>query len=170
MKKSGSGTSSDQNTAQNDLKWMRLALKAARRAGLRGEVPIGAVLVGPNGLVTSAGNRKELLKTSLGHAELICIHKGSKILDRWRLTDCTLYVTLEPCIMCAGALWQSRIGRLVFAASDPKGGAIGSLMNVAEDKRLNHQFEYTSGLLKEESEKLIQDFFKERRKQNRANK
>ena len=145
--------------------WMNLALKEAFRAQTRGEVPVGAVLVHKNELVSAGGNRRETWATPIAHAEIIAIQRASKKLQAWRLLDCTLYVTLEPCVMCAGALVQSRISRLVYGATDPKGGGIASLYQIGNDTRLNHQFKVTAGVLAEPCSFLLKNFFQERRKQ-----
>jgi tRNA(adenine34) deaminase len=129
-----------------------------------GEVPIGAIIVDKNGIIISKStNLREKAKTTLGHAELVAIHRACKKLDSWRLLDCTLYVTLEPCFMCAGALVQSRLSRVVFAAYDPKGGALVSLANLGADSRLNHKFNVTSGVLASECSDLLKQFFKKKR-------
>jgi len=135
-----------QNT--QDRHWMEAALILAKKAATQGEVPVGAVLVSPKGeLLAQASNLRETLATPLGHAELVALHRGAKKLKSWRLEDCTLYVTLEPCIMCAGAIQQSRLGRVVFGAKDAKAGAVDSLYSVLNDPRLNHQVQVTSGVL-----------------------
>ena len=149
----------------DDEKYMRLALKLAQQAEKMGEVPIGAVVVDKNGkLIAKATNLREKHKTTLGHAELVAIHRACKKLGSWRLAGCTLYVSLEPCFMCAGALVQSRISRVVFAAHDPKGGALKSLAELGNDQRLNHKFQVTSGVLAFECSVLLKDFFKKKRK------
>jgi tRNA(adenine34) deaminase len=153
---------------ETDETWMDRALQFARRAGQRGEVPVGAILVRDGQILASAGNRRESLPSPLGHAELLVLHRAALRLGGWRLLGSTLYVTLEPCLMCAGALVQARISRLVYATSDPKGGAIESLYRVAEDSRLNHQFQVTAGVRADESRQLLQDFFRERRRQKRV--
>lgn len=148
-----------------DEKFMRLALKKAKEAALVDEVPVGAIVVSPDGRILSqVGNLRETLNSTLGHAELVAIHRACMKLDSWRLIDCTLYVTLEPCFMCAGALVQSRIGRVVYGAIDPKGGALHSLAQLGQDTRLNHQFEITAGVLAEECSQVLKDFFKKKRK------
>jgi tRNA(adenine34) deaminase len=144
--------------------WMEKALQLAIKAGSRGEVPVGAVIIQNGKLLATGRNRREELKTPLGHAEMLALHRAAKKLGTWRLTDCTLYVTLEPCLMCAGGLWQSRIGHVVFGAHDPKGGALGSLYNVHSDERLNHRYEITTGVLAEECAQVLKNFFKERRR------
>lgn len=154
-----------------DEQWMREALKLAHKAGLRGEVPVGAVLVSPDGQLLSVGsNIRETLTTPLGHAELQALHRAAKKTKSWRLTDSTLYVTLEPCLMCAGAIQQARIGRVVYGAVDPKAGAVESLYRIFEDPRLNHQVKVQSGVLAEECAALLKKFFFQRRAENKAAK
>ena len=149
---------------QDDEKWMKVALELARQAGEKDEVPVGAVLIDSEGKKIAQGhNLRENLQSSLGHAELLAVHRASKSKKSWRLNGATLYVTLEPCLMCAGALLQSRVKRVVFGAYDPKGGAFGTLYNVAQDKRLNHQIEVVGGVLAEESAQLLKNFFRARR-------
>lgn len=148
-----------------DEKFMSLALEQAKYGEKIGEVPVGAIIVDNKGrIIAKASNLREKHKTTLGHAELVAIHRACKKIDSWRLGGCTLYVTLEPCFMCAGALVQSRISRVVFAAHDPKGGALESLSQLGNDPRLNHQFNMTSGVLAEECSLLLKDFFKKKRK------
>lgn len=142
---------------------MRQALRLARKCADLGEVPVGAVLVGPEGLLSFGANRRETLQTPLGHAEVMALHKAAKLRKNWRLADTTLYVTLEPCLMCAGAILQSRVGRVVYGALDPRGGAVESLYKTFQDPRLNHQVSLTGGVLAEECGQVLQDFFKGRR-------
>ena len=150
---------------QMDEKFMRMALNIASRSENLGEVPIGALIVDKTGKILSRStNLRETVTSVLGHAELVVLHRASQRLKSWRLIDCTLYVTLEPCLMCAAALIQSRIARVVFAATDPKGGGLGSLEDLSNDSRLNHQFAVSRGIFAEESEKLLKNFFKIRRK------
>lgn len=156
-------TQSAQMGLKTDEFWMRKALKLAARAAHRGEVPVGAVLVHNNEPLAWARNRREELHSPLGHAELISLQKASQKLQSWRLLNSTLYVTLEPCVMCAGAIQQSRVSRVVFGAFDPKAGALSSLYKIGEDNRLNHRFEVTGGVLQDECAKLLKDFFKARR-------
>lgn len=151
------------NAMHNDEYWMSEALKLARFAESLGEVPVGALLVVNGKLVAKAMNRRETWLTPLGHAELICLHRASKKLKSWRILQSTLYVTLEPCVMCAGALVQSRVSRVVYGATDPKGGAINSLFSIGNDKRLNHQFAVTGGVMEKECSELLKNFFKSRR-------
>ena len=142
---------------------MQQAISLARSAAKIDEVPVGALIVKNDELVSSGINLRESLDSVTAHAEIVAIEKANKILRSWRLSDCTLYVTLEPCLMCSGALYQSRIGRVVFGASDPKGGAMGTLYNIHSDERLNHQFEVTSGVMKKECSELLKNFFKLKR-------
>lgn len=138
---------------------MALALEEARAAAAEGEVPIGAVVVCEGAVVARAHNRRENEKDPTAHAEIIAIREAARRLGRWRLSDCTVYVTLEPCPMCAGAMHQARIERLVYGAVDPKAGAVGTLYDLSNDERLNHRFEVTSGVLAEESADLLRAFF-----------
>jgi tRNA(adenine34) deaminase len=153
---------------QLDQKFMKLALKLAKDAENIGEVPVAAVIVDSSGKILSkATNLREKTNSVLGHAELVAIHRANQKNKSWRLNDCTLYVTLEPCFMCAAALVQSRIARVVFAAHDPKGGAIGSLADFSCNELFNHQFSVTSGVLAEESSLLLKNFFKLKRSQKK---
>lgn len=160
----------------DDESYMRIALEEAAAAAARGEVPIGAVVVyepidrgtrrpleAPR-IIARAGNRREGAKDPAGHAEFVAMIEAAKALDAWRLEHCTVYVTLEPCVMCAGLMQQARVGRCVYGASDPKGGALGTLYRIHEDGRLNHTFEVTSGVLQEECATMLRDFFAGRRK------
>ena len=149
---------------EKDLLFMKEALKLAKKAEEQGEVPVGAVLVHDQQIMASAFNQKEQLQTATAHAEILAINKASSKLKRWRLNDCTLYVTLEPCPMCAGALVAARLKRLVYACKDPKAGAVHSLYEITEDPRLNHRVQIHSGLLQEECSKLLTNFFREKRK------
>lgn len=146
-----------------DEKFMLVALEEARRAAWAGEVPVGAVLVKDGALICADRNRREELADGTAHAEILVIRKGGETSGHWRLEDCTLYVTLEPCPMCAGAMVQARIKRLVFGAYDPKTGAAGTLYDIVRDKRLNHRLEVTGGVLEEECATLLQEFFQDRR-------
>jgi tRNA(adenine34) deaminase len=154
---------SEPQNQENHEFWMRKALKLAAKAASRGEVPVGAVLVRKGQQLTIASNRREEWHTPLGHAELIVLQRASQNLKAWRLLGCTLYVTLEPCTMCAGALVQARVERVVFGALDPKGGGMHSLYQIGRDPRLNHQIEVISGVLEAECSQLLKDFFKNRR-------
>jgi len=142
-----------------DTAYMALALDEARKAAAMGEVPIGALVVCDGAIVSRAHNTREVDNDPTSHAELIAIRDASQRLGRWRLSDCTVYVTLEPCPMCAGAMHQARIERLVFGATDPKAGAVGTLFDLSNDERLNHRFAVTSGILSEESSTILRQFF-----------
>jgi tRNA(adenine34) deaminase len=146
-----------------DVYFMRLALKEAGLAFQMGEIPVGAVLVKDEKLVSSSHNLRETSKDPSAHAEILALRDAVKISDSWRLTGATLYVTKEPCIMCAGALVNARISRLVYGCRDEKAGGVDSLYTILSDKRLNHQVEVTSGVLHEECAGIIRNFFKERR-------
>jgi len=139
---------------------MRLALEQAGLAPALGEVPIGAVLVQDGQVLAQVHNFREVWQDPTAHAEIVAIREAAGRLGTWRLTGATLYVTVEPCSMCAGAIIQSRISRLVFGARDPKAGACGSVFNLPEERRLNHKVEVTGGVLERESQELIQTFFR----------
>ena len=143
---------------------MALALKEAQIAEAHGDVPVGAVLVCDGQVIARAHNRRERDQDPLAHAEILCLREGAKRLGRWRLNHCTLYVSLEPCPMCAGAAVHARLDALVFATPDPRTGACGSIMNTPQDPRLNHRVEIRRGVLAEESKNLLQEFFRRRRK------
>ena len=156
---------------QKDLDFMELAIDLAKQSESKGEVPIGALIVDETGkIIAKATNLRETNLTVLGHAELVALHRACKKLKTWRLTGCTLYVTLEPCHMCAGALVQSRIKRIVFGAYDPKGGATGTLANLHNDARLNHQFEAKGGVKQQECAHLLKTFFKKKRDSKKLSK
>ncbi len=143
---------------------MRQALAAAREAGLRGDVPVGAVVLGPDGsLIGVGGNERELTGDPTAHAEVVAIRRAAEVLGSWRLTGCTLVVTLEPCTMCAGAIVAARIDHLVFGAFDDKAGAVASLFDVLRDPRLNHRPRVTSGVLEADCAALLEEFFEGRR-------
>lgn len=147
-----------------DEYFMNLAIKEAKKAYILDEVPVGAVIVRDGRIIASAHNSREIMKDATSHAEIIAIREACRALGGWRLMDCDMYVTLEPCPMCAGAMVNARIRRIVFGAFDLRAGACGSIMNIAEDSRLNHRIEVVSGVLEEECRKLLQDFFREKRK------
>jgi tRNA(adenine34) deaminase len=146
--------------ADKDLEYMRLALEQAGLAPALGEVPIGAVLVHDGQVLAQVHNFREVWQDPTAHAEIVAIREAASRLGTWRLTGATLYVTVEPCSMCAGAIIQSRISRLVFGARDPKAGACGSVFNLPEERRLNHKVEVSGGVLERESQELIQTFFR----------
>jgi len=143
----------------DDAVWMQEALLGARRAAAKGEVPIGAVVVRDEKVIGRGFNRRERDGDPLAHAEILAIRQAAQEVGGWRLVGCSLYVTLEPCAMCAGALVNSRVERLVFAARDPKAGYCGSLGNLVQDARLNHRLEIVEGILAEESGTLLRQFF-----------
>ena len=151
-----------------DIKYMRAALKEAAKAALIGEVPIGCVIVCDGKIVGRGYNRRNTKHTTLAHAELIAIDKASRKLGDWRLEGCTLYVTLEPCQMCSGAIVQSRIDRVVVGTMNPKAGCAGSILNILQDDRFNPPVELTTGILKEECTAVLQDFFVHLRARNKA--
>jgi len=146
--------------ADNDLEYMQLALEQARLAPALGEVPIGAVLVCDGQVLAEVHNFREAWQDPTAHAEVVAIREAASRLGTWRLTGATLYVTVEPCSMCTGAIIQSRISRLVFGAKDPKAGACGSVFNLPDERRLNHRVEVVGGILEQESQELIQAFFR----------
>lgn len=145
-------------------KFMKEALKEAQKAYDKEEVPIGAVIVKNDKIIARAHNLRETKKKAIAHAEILAIEKACKKLGAWRLEDCDLYVTLEPCVMCAGAIINARIKNLYIGTMDEKGGAVGSKINLLKDIKLNHDVEVKSGILKEECSKILKDFFKELRK------
>ncbi|AXI07513.1 tRNA-specific adenosine deaminase [Oceanobacillus sp. 143] len=151
----------------NDERYMWAAIEEARKAQSLDEVPIGAVIVYQDEIIASGYNIRETSQTTLSHAELIAIQEANQKIGSWRLEDCTLYVTLEPCPMCAGAIVQSRIKRVVFGAPDPKAGCAGTLMNLLDESRFNHQVELTSGILAEECAMLLTSFFRKLRKRKK---
>jgi len=143
--------------------YMRLAIREAERATRHGDVPIGAVVVLDDEVIGAAGNERELHRSPLAHAEMLAIEQAAARMGSWRLLNTVLYVTLEPCPMCAGAIVQARIPRLVYGATDEKAGAAGTLYNVCQDSRLNHCLDVRSGVLADESAALLRQFFQARR-------
>jgi tRNA(adenine34) deaminase len=150
---------------QSDHYYMGEALRQAVRAGDAGEVPIGAVIVREGRIIARASNQVELLKDATAHAEMLAITQAENAVGDWRLTDCTLYVTKEPCPMCAGAIVHVRLPRVVFGAPDPKGGAAGGIVNLLQMPTLNHRCEITGGVREEECRSLLRSFFQEQRAQ-----
>ena len=148
---------------EKDIRFMKLALEEATIAFAEGEVPVGSVLVIGDTVITKAHNNREYSNDPIGHAELLALKSGSRETGNWRLSDATLYVTKEPCIMCAGAMVNARLGRLVYGCRDKKGGAVDSLYTLLTDQRLNHQVEVLSGVLEEECAGILKRFFRERR-------
>ncbi len=146
-----------------DIFFMRIAIEEALLAFNEGEVPVGAVLVMDNKVIAKAHNCRETTNDPTGHAEILALRSGAGGDNRWRLTCAALYVTKEPCVMCAGAMLNARLGRLVYGCKDEKGGAVDSLYKLLSDKRLNHQVETLSGVLGEECAEILKNFFKSRR-------
>ena len=153
-------TSTDQN-------WMVAAIRQAVAAAEQDEVPVGAVIVHQDRIIGTGYNQREQLNDPTAHAEMIAITQAASVLQSWRLTGCTMYVTLEPCPMCAGAILQARLPRLVYGASDPKAGAVQSLFELLSDTRLNHQTTIVPGVLAEQCGLLLSDFFSEKRAQGK---
>ncbi|HLJ11042.1 MAG TPA: tRNA adenosine(34) deaminase TadA [Planctomycetaceae bacterium] len=144
-------------------RWMRLALDEARQAFDEGEVPVGAVIVHGERVIATAHNQRELLRDPTAHAEMLAITQAAEALSSWRLLDATLYVTLEPCPMCAGAIVQARLPTVVYGAADPKAGACHTLYQITSDARLNHQAAVIGGVLAEECRAILQEFFAQQR-------
>lgn len=147
-----------------DKKFMVLAIEEAKKALKKEEVPIGALIVKDNEIIAKAHNLKEVFQNAIYHAEILAIKRACELLGSWRLTDCTLYVTIEPCPMCAGAILQGRIKRVVIGAMDAKSGACGSVVNLLNNSEFNHQTEIKTGVLEEECSQLMESFFKLLRK------
>ena len=153
----------------NDEYYMKLAIEEAKSSKL-GEVPIGAIIVKNNEVIARSHNLRETAQLPTAHAEHIAIERASKVVGSWRLEECKLYVTLEPCVMCAGAIVMSRIPKVVYGATDPKGGCSGSLMNLLEESQFNHRAEIVKGVLEQECGDLLRNFFRELRlKKSKAN-
>lgn len=155
-------------TDNNDEFWMRHALKLAQRAWDEGEVPVGAVLVHEGRVIGEGWNRPIGHHDPTAHAEMMAIRQGGKVIENYRLLETTLYVTLEPCVMCAGAMVHGRVGRLVFGARDAKTGAAGSLLDVLRHPGMNHQVQIEQGILAEECAALLSNFFRQRRAEKKA--
>lgn len=179
MKKSdldtGAGVSENKEKGQRkmtdtDAKYMKEAIRQAKKAYAIGEVPIGCVIVRDGKIISRGYNRRTIDKNTLAHAELAAIKKASKQLDDWRLEGCTMYVTLEPCQMCAGALVQSRIDRVVVGCMNPKAGCAGSILNLLQMPEFNHQVELETGVLEEECSQMMKDFFRELRETKKLKK
>ena len=155
---------------EEKIKWMTRLFTKANLVGERGEVPIAAVILDKRGrCIGYGGNRRETMKDPLGHAELIALRQASLIKNDWRFNDCTLIVNLEPCPMCAGALIQARMGSVIYGSEDPKRGALGGTMNLAEHKSAHHNMLIEKGVMEEESKKIITDWFKHKRLIGREN-
>ena len=157
----------DSSVAEMDQAFMRAALALAASAAERGEIPVGALIVqeinGQRHIVGSGGNQRQIDSDPTAHAEIIALRQAGAVLKRWQLTDCDLYVTLEPCPMCAGALVNARIRRVIFGCRDPKAGAVTTLFRITDDPRLNHRLEITPDVLSEQCAELLKTFFKSRR-------
>jgi len=144
-------------------KYMLEALKEAKKSFVKGDVPVGAVIVKNNKIISRAHNEKEIQKIATKHAEILAIEKACKKLKSWHLEECELYITLEPCLMCAGAIIQSRISKIIYATSNEKFGFAGSIENVLNNKKNNHKVKIINGVLEQESQKLLKNFFKTKR-------
>ncbi|WP_051688555.1 tRNA adenosine(34) deaminase TadA [Butyrivibrio sp. AE2032] len=155
---------------KNDIKYMKAALAQARKAYKLGEVPIGCVIVYEDKIIGRGYNRRNTDKTPLAHAEITAIKRAGKVMKDWRLEGCKLYVTLEPCQMCSGAIVQARIPEVIMAAENPKAGCAGSVMDILNNPEFNHQVSVKKGVLKEESSALLKKFFLELRARNKAEK
>lgn len=153
-----------------DVKFMQMAIEEAKKAEQKGEVPIGAVIVYKGEVISQAHNLRETEQSAVAHAELLAIENACKKLNTWRLEEAVLYVTLEPCAMCSGAIILSRVPRVVYGATDPKGGCAGTFMNLLQDDRFNHQSEVVSGVLAEECGMLLTTFFRKLRERRKAEK
>ena len=144
---------------EEDVKYMKQAVKLAKKAEAGGDVPIGCVIVYDGKIIARGYNRRNADKTTLAHAEILAIKKASKVIGDWRLEECTMYVTLEPCQMCAGAIVQARIPRCVIGCMNPKAGCVGSVLNLLDVKEFNHQVDVKRGVLGDECSKMLKDFF-----------
>ncbi len=152
-----------------DEKYMKAAIRQARKAALAGDVPIGCVIVYEDTIIARAYNKRNAKKTTLAHAEILAIEKASKKLGDWRLENCTMYITLEPCQMCAGAIVQARIPKVVVGAMNKKAGCAGSVLNLFQIPAFNHQVEFVNGVLQEECSSMLSDFFRDLRKKKSGN-
>ncbi|MBU1320681.1 MAG: tRNA adenosine(34) deaminase TadA [candidate division Zixibacteria bacterium] len=156
----------DDNQEDRHNLFMREALREAEKAAEKGEVPVGCVIVHDNRIIGRGYNRREALQDATAHAEIIAISAACQTMHSWRLEDCTMYVTLEPCPMCAGAIVLTRIPVLVYGADDPKAGACGTLLDIVRDSRLNHIVDVIDGVMAREAQSLLQDFFRTLRRRN----
>ncbi|MHC4757615.1 MAG: tRNA adenosine(34) deaminase TadA [Planctomycetota bacterium] len=154
---------------KQELRYMSLAIDQAEIARENGDVPVGAVIVHNGQIIAKAYNQREQLQDPTAHAEIIALTQAAAAIGNWHLHGCTIYVTLEPCSMCAGALVLARMDRLVYGCNDPKTGACGSLYNIVQDERLNHRLEVTSGVLEDDCRQQLQGFFANRRIENKNN-
>jgi tRNA(adenine34) deaminase len=154
----------------SDELYMKEAIKEAKKAEALNEVPIGAIVVIDGKIISRAHNLRESKQSAVAHAEILAIEQACKLIGSWRLENASLYVTLEPCAMCSGAIILSRVKRVVYGATDPKGGCAGTFMNLLQDERFNHQSEVTSGVLEEECGQLLSDFFRQLREKRKIAK
>ena len=157
------------NNMTKDEQYMLLAIEEAKKAALEDEVPVGAIIVKNDTILAKSHNLRDKNNDPTGHAEIIAIKEAAKVLNDWQLVDCELYVTIEPCIMCAGAIIQSRIKRVIFGAPDLKGGAFGTSINVLKAENINHHPEITKGVLEKECSEIIKQYFKDKRTKNLEN-
>ena len=164
MKEEPSATS----ISEKDIFWMKHALALAQEAADKGEVPVGAIIVFQDTIIGAAHNLRETCQDPIAHAEILAIKQASEYLGSWRLEQCTLYVTLEPCPMCSGALWLARIERCVFGCRDPKSGFLGSISNLMDQEKLNHHYEICSGVLEKECSEILRTFFRRIRERKSA--
>ncbi|MFU0762890.1 tRNA adenosine(34) deaminase TadA [Staphylococcus pasteuri] len=155
---------------ETDEYYMKIAIEEAQKAEQLGEVPIGAVIVKNNQIIARAHNLRETMQQPTAHAEHLAIERAAEVLGSWRLEDCTLFVTLEPCVMCAGTIVMSRIPSIKYGAADPKGGCSGSLMNLLNQPNFNHRAQVESGLLEAECGNLLRNFFKNLREKKKSDK
>ena len=160
----------EKNRDSYDSKYMKEAIRQAKKAALIDEVPIGCVIVYQDKIIGRGYNKRNKMGSTLAHAEIIAIQKASKKVNDWRLEDCTMYITLEPCQMCAGAIVQARIPKVVIGAMNPKAGCAGSVLNILQIDKFNHQVEIERGILEEECSQMLSDFFKELRRRKKGDK
>lgn len=158
------------DSSKEDIRFMRQAITQAKKAAAIGDVPIGCVIVCDGKVIARGYNRRNRDKTALAHAELIAIKKASRVMGDWRLEGCTMYITLEPCQMCAGAIVQARIDRVVVGCMNPKAGCAGSVLDLLHVEKFNHQVEFESGVLYEQCSSLLKNFFRDLREKNRLEK
>ena len=158
------------SASPEDIRYMKEAIRQAKKAAALGDVPIGCVIVYQDKIIGRGYNRRMADKTVLAHAEIIAMRKACKKMGDWRLEDCTMYVTLEPCQMCSGAIVQSRMTRVVVGCMNPKAGCAGSILNLLQMPQFNHQVELTTGILEEECSQMMKTFFKELREKRKKNK
>lgn len=155
---------------ETEEKYMREAVRQAKKAAEAGDVPIGCVIVSGDKIIARAYNQRNKKKTTLAHAELLAIQKASRKTGDWRLEECTMYITLEPCQMCAGAIVQARIPKVVIGAMNPKAGCAGSVLNILQVEQFNHQVDIKKGVLEEECSQMLSDFFRQLRKKKKKKK